>query len=78
MIYAPYAVEARYSKKRNTEGKGYKVHLTECCDPDLPLVITDGQTTCAATTDFEARPMGASRLSETLSVAPRASGRFRL
>ncbi len=53
MIYSPYDVEARYGKKRDTEWKGYKVHLTECCDPDLPLVITDVQTTSAASTDFE-------------------------
>ncbi len=56
MIYSPYDVEARYGKKRDTEWKGYKVHLTECCDPDLPLVITDVQTTPAATTDFEVLP----------------------
>ena len=56
MIYSPYDVEARYGKKRDTEGKGYKVHLTEGCDPDLPLVITDVQTTPAATTDFEVLP----------------------
>jgi transposase len=56
MIYSPFDVEARYGKKRDTEWKGYKVHLTECCDPDLPLVITDVQTTSAATTDFEALP----------------------
>ena len=56
MIYSPYDVEARYGKKRDTEWKGYKVHLTECCDPDLPLVITEVQTTSAATTDFEALP----------------------
>jgi transposase len=53
MIYSPYDVEARYGKKRDTEWKGYKVHLTECCDPEGPLVITDVQTTSAATTDFE-------------------------
>jgi transposase len=56
MIYSPYDVEARYGKKRDTEWKGYKAHLTECCDPDLPLVITDVQTTSAATTDFEVLP----------------------
>jgi transposase len=56
MIYSPYDVEARYGKKRGTAWKGYKVHLTECCDPDLPLVITDVQTTSAATTDFEVLP----------------------
>jgi hypothetical protein len=56
MIYSPHAVEARYGKKWETEWKGYKVHLTECCDPDLPLVITDVQTTSASATDFEALP----------------------
>jgi transposase len=57
MIYSPYDVEARYGNKRDTEWKGYKVHLTECCDPDLPLVITDVQTTAATTTDFETLPL---------------------
>jgi hypothetical protein len=32
------------------------VHLTECCDEELPLVITDVQTTHAAATDFEVLP----------------------
>jgi transposase len=57
MIYSPCDVEARYGKKRDTEWKGYKVHLTECCDPEGPLVITDVQTTSAATTDFEVLPV---------------------
>jgi transposase len=64
MIYSPYDVEARYGKKRGTEWKGYKVHLTECCDPDLPLVITDVQTTPAATTDFEVLPSVQADLAE--------------
>jgi transposase len=64
MIYSPYDVEARYGKKRDTEWKGYKVHLTECCDPDLPLVITDVQTTSAATTDFEVLPTVQAGLAE--------------
>jgi transposase len=64
MIYSPYAVEARYGKKRNTEWKGYKVHLTKCCDPDLPLVITDVQTTSAASTDFEVLPRVQASLAE--------------
>jgi transposase len=64
MIYSPYDVEARYGKKRETEWKGYKVHLTECCDPDGPLVITDVQTTSAATTDFEVLPVIQADLAE--------------
>jgi transposase len=64
MIYSPYDIEARYGKKRDTEWKGYKVHLTECCDPDLPLVITDVQTTSAASSDFEVLPTVPAGLAE--------------
>jgi transposase len=53
MIYSPDDVEARYGKKRDSAWKGDKVPLTEGCDPDWPLVITDVQTTSAATPDFE-------------------------
>jgi transposase len=53
LILQPAHLDARFGKKRDVEWKGYKVHLTECCDQDLPLVITDVQTTHAATTDFE-------------------------
>jgi transposase len=64
MIYSLYDVEARYGKKRDTEWKGYKVHLTECCDPEGPLVISDVQTTAAATTDFEVLPVVQADLAE--------------
>ena len=30
----PYDPEARYSTKREVEWVGYKVHLTETCEPD--------------------------------------------
>jgi len=33
MISSPYDPEARYSSKRSVEWVGYKVHLTETCDP---------------------------------------------
>jgi transposase len=36
LITSPYDSAARYSKKRGTEWTGYKVHLTETCDDDLP------------------------------------------
>jgi len=64
MIFSPYDVEARYGKKRETEWKGYKVHLTECCDEEMPLVITDVQTTPATTTDFEVLPRLQANLAE--------------
>ncbi len=48
---SPYDPEARYSKKRSTMWVGYKVHLTETCDSDLPHLITQVATTPAPTTD---------------------------
>ena len=50
-IVSPYDVEARYGKKRQTEWVGYKVHLTETCDLDLPHLITQVETTPAPTAD---------------------------
>ena len=35
-IRSPYDTEVRYGKKRSFEWIGYKVHLSECCDDDLP------------------------------------------
>lgn len=51
LISSPYDPDARYSKKRETEWVGYKVHLTEVCDNDAPHLITDVQTTLATTPD---------------------------
>ncbi len=54
MLHSPYDVDARYSTKRSVSWTGYKVHLTETCDRDLPHVITEVQTTLATTTDYPA------------------------
>ena len=51
LISSPYDPEARYSKKRETEWVGYKVHLTETCDADHPHLLTDVQTTPSTTPD---------------------------
>jgi transposase len=56
MIGSPYDAEARYSKKRSTEWTGYRAHLTETCDEELPHLITDVQTTPAPTSDFNMLP----------------------
>jgi transposase len=53
MIQSPYDDECRYSQKRTTEWAGYKVHLTESCDPDLPRLITQVTTTAATRPDFD-------------------------
>ncbi len=50
-IRTPYDPDARFSQKRSTAWVGYKVHLTETCDPDLPRLITHVETTVATTQD---------------------------
>ena len=52
-IGSPFDEDARYSQKRSVSWVGYKVHLTEMCDEDLPLVITNVETSLATTQDFD-------------------------
>ncbi len=56
LICSPYDAEARFSRKRQTEWTGYKVHFTETCDEDLPHLITDVQTAPATQPDSELLP----------------------
>lgn len=50
-IETPHDDEARYSYKRDTTWRGYKVHLTETCDAGQPHLITHVLTTPATTQD---------------------------
>lgn len=50
-INSPYDPEARFGKKRSTMWTGYKIHLTETCEQDLPHLITHVATTPAPKTD---------------------------
>jgi transposase len=50
-ISSPYDPEGRYAKKRSTCWVGYKVHLTESCDEDMPSLITHVETTPGPTDD---------------------------
>jgi len=52
-ICSPYDPDARYSNKRDVTWVGYKVQLTETCDPpcERPHVITNVETTLATTPD---------------------------
>jgi transposase len=50
-ILSPYDTEARYSRKRSLEWCGYKVHLSETCEEDQPLLITNVETTPGTTQD---------------------------
>ena len=61
-INSPYDPEAQYAKKREQGWVGYKVHLTETCDDDLPHLITHVETTSAPLSDLAALP----RIHETL------------
>ncbi|MGB3544959.1 IS1182 family transposase [Rubrivirga sp.] len=54
MVASPYDLDVRYSQKRGTEWKGFKVHLTETCEPDRPNLITHVATTAATDQDVTA------------------------
>lgn len=53
LISSPYDPEAHLSIKRSTVWTGYKVHVTETCDDDLPHVILHVETTPATTQDID-------------------------
>jgi len=44
-IASPHDTQARYSTKRDLTWVGYKVHLTETCNPDTPNLIVQVETT---------------------------------
>jgi transposase len=69
-LNSPYDPEARLGKKRSTLWTGYKVHLTETCEPTLPHLITHVATTAAPRTD-EAMTES---IQEELSQADLAAG----
>lgn len=48
---SPYDPDVRYSRKRETEWCGYKVHLSESCETYLPRLITNVETGNAAAPD---------------------------
>src|SRR5262249_2300167 len=54
-LASPYDSDARYGLKRGTGWCGYKVHLSETCDPDAPHLITHVATTDATVTDRDDR-----------------------
>jgi transposase len=53
LISSPYDPDAHMSIKRSTVWTGYKVHLTETCDADLPHLLIHVETTGATTQDKE-------------------------
>jgi transposase len=55
-LRSPFDTEARYAEKRGAGWLGYKVHLTETCDLDVPRLITQVTTTVATTPDGAVLP----------------------
>jgi transposase len=50
-LATPYDAEARVADKRSVQWLGYKLHLTETCEPDEPLLIVAVETTPAPQPD---------------------------
>jgi transposase len=55
-VSSPHDLDVRYSQKRGVSWIGYKVHLTETCDPELPHLITHVETTAAPVSDDAMTP----------------------
>ena len=53
-LISPYDLDARHGQKRQTRWMGYKVHLTERCEPDAPRIITHVETRPAPEADTNA------------------------
>jgi transposase len=51
MIASPDDLDARYSSKYGVGWTGYKLHITETCDPEEPRLITQVTTTVATVPD---------------------------
>ena len=51
MISSPYDFDAHYSRKQTTSWVGYKVHLSETCEPDALHLITNVETTAGPIAD---------------------------
>lgn len=52
-LSSPYDLDARYGLKRGAGWCGYKIHLSETCEPDAPHLITGVLTTDATVADAE-------------------------
>jgi transposase len=71
LITSPHDAEARFGKKPSTTWIGYKVHLTETCDDDVPHLIVNATTAPAPAPDGRATP----EIHETLSGRDLLPGR---
>jgi transposase len=55
-ISSPSDAEAQYARQDTTQWVGYKVHITETCEDDLPHLITHIETTPGPTADGAVTP----------------------
>lgn len=55
-ISTPYDLDAHYARQHTTQWVGYKVHMTETCEDDLPHLITNVETMSGPTADGAATP----------------------
>jgi transposase len=55
-ISSPYDLDAHYARKHSTQWVGYKVHITESCEDDLPHLITNVEITPGPAADGETTP----------------------
>ena len=63
-VSSPYDQEAHYAKKNTTQWVGYKAHVTETCDDDLPPLITNVETTPGPAADGAVTPIIHARLKD--------------
>lgn len=64
---SPYDPQAHYSAKRDIAWIGYKVHLTETCEPDAAHLITHVETTSSVVPDVSmTKPIQAALASKEL------------
>jgi len=63
-ISSPYDHDAHYAKKNTTQWVGYKAHVTETCDDDLPPLITNVETTPGPAADGSVTPSIHARLND--------------
>jgi transposase len=56
-ISSPHDLDAHYAKKRTTRWVGYKVHITETCEDDLPHLVTQVETMAGPIADGDATPV---------------------
>ena len=64
MIVSPQDTDSRLGTKRDVSHKGYKTHLTETIDPEMPHLITNIETTDATVADLDLRRKIENRLQD--------------